>query len=164
MQTDHNEHSSPTYVEISSEGVAPPPWAPAMAAFAEKVLERLSIRGVELSLLLCDDGTMQRLNREYRNVDTPTDVLSFGQEGSVIPGEGGPDFLGDLVIDLPYVRRQAEEVGVTEEEELRRMVVHGILHLTGEEHGKETMETKERSPMLARQEEILSELGKEQLF
>lgn len=164
MQTDHSDHSSSTYVEISSEGVEPPSWIDTMAGFAQRVMERLDLTGMELSILLCDNETMQRLNREYREIDAPTDVLSFGQEGEAIPAEGQPPYLGDLVIALPYVRKQAEEVGVPEEEELRRMVVHGTLHLAGYEHGTNTMETREQSPMLTLQEQILEEFSEEQLF
>ncbi|MFP4300763.1 MAG: rRNA maturation RNase YbeY [Spirochaetaceae bacterium] len=164
MRTDHNDHSSSTHVEISSEGVEPPSWIDTMAGFAQRVLQRLDLSGMELSLLLCDNETMRRLNREYREIDAPTDVLSFGQEGEAIPAEGQPPYLGDLVIALPYVRAQAREVGVSEEEELRRMVVHGILHLAGYEHGEETMETREESPMLTLQEQILEELSEERLF
>lgn len=164
MQTDHNDHSSSTYVEISSEGVEPPSWADAMAGFARRVMERLDLSGMELSILLCDNGTIQRLNRDYRHIDAPTDVLSFGQEGEAIPADGQPPYLGDIVVALPYVRQQAEELGVPEEEELRRMVVHGILHLAGHEHGDETMDTKDQSEMLSLQEQILEEFSEERLF
>ena len=164
MQTDHNDHTSSTYVEISSEGVEPPSWNDAMAGFARRVMQRLGLAGMELSILLCDNATIQRLNREYREIDAPTDVLSFGQEGEAIPAEGQPPYLGDIVVALPFVVAQAKEVGVPEEEELRRMVVHGILHLAGHEHGTETMETKEQSKMLSLQEQILEELSEERLF
>ena len=164
MQTDHSDQSSSTYVEISSEGVEPPSWVDTMAGFARRVMQRLELSGMELSILLCDTPTIQRLNREYRDIDAPTDVLSFGQEGEAIPAEGQPPYLGDIVVALPFVRNQAKEFGVPEEEELRRMVVHGILHLAGYEHGTETMESKEQSPMLSLQERILDEFSEERLF
>jgi probable rRNA maturation factor len=164
MQTDHNDQSSSTYVGISSEGVEPPSWADAMAGFARRVMERLDLSDMELSILLCDDATIARLDRDYRGIDAPTDVLSFGQEGEAIPAEGEPPYLGDIVVALPFVRRQAQEEGVPEEEELRRMVIHGILHLAGYEHGTETMDTKEQSEMLSLQEQILEELSEERLF
>jgi len=164
MQIDHNEQSSSTYVEISSEGVEPPSWVDALAGFARRVMNRLDLSGMELSILLSDNATIQRLNRDYRGIDAPTDVLSFGQEGEAIPAEGQPPYLGDLVIALPYVRAQADELAVSEEEELRRMVVHGILHLAGHEHGDETMESVDQSPMLSLQEQILEEFSQERLF
>jgi probable rRNA maturation factor len=135
-----------------------------MAGFARRVMERLDLSDMELSILLCDDATIAGLNRDYREIDAPTDVLSFGQEGEAIPAEGEPPYLGDIVVALPFVRRQAQEEGVPEEEELRRMVIHGILHLAGYEHGTETMDTKEQSEMLSLQEQILEELSEERLF
>jgi probable rRNA maturation factor len=135
-----------------------------MAGFARRVMERLDLSDMELSILLCDDATIARLDRDYRGIDAPTDVLSFGQEGEAIPAEGEPPYLGDIVVALPFVRRQAQEEGVPEEEELRRMVIHGILHLAGYEHGTETMDTKEQSEMLSLQEQILEEFSEERLF
>lgn len=162
MQTDHNDLSG--QVEISAEGVEPPSWGGALASFASRVLERIELGGSVLSILLSDDQTIRRLNRDYRGIDRPTDVLSFPQdgEGATPPDEPAP--LGDIVISLPYVQRQAREVGISEEEELCRMVVHGILHLAGYEHGEESMDTKDQSPMLTLQEEILEELGRERLL
>lgn len=164
MQTDNSGHSSLNRVDISSEGVEPPSWSGRLADFAETILEHLDLRECELSILLTDNETIRRLNREYRGIDSATDVLSFGQEGEGALPPDTPKSLGDIVISLPYVQNQANEVGVPEEEELRRMVVHGVLHLAGHEHGEESMDTKDRSPMLTLQEQILEEFSRERLF
>ena len=164
MQTDHSDHSSSTIVEISAEGVEPPSWADPLAGFATRVLEHLGLGGRELSILLCDEAVIRRLNSDYRRIDAATDVLSFGVDEEESPGAAEVRFLGDIAVALPFVQRQAAQLGVPEEEELRRMVVHGILHLAGYEHGDDTMETKENSPMLSLQERILEELSEDRLF
>ena len=72
--------SPPNEVDVSCARLEPPPWLERVAPFCLRVLERLGIRGWELSVLLCGDPFMQELNRRYRGMDAPTDVLSFGRE------------------------------------------------------------------------------------
>ncbi|MFQ5465593.1 MAG: rRNA maturation RNase YbeY [Thermodesulfobacteriota bacterium] len=93
---------------------------------ARVVLEELGLDDSELSLLLTDNDGIRVLNREFRRIDRPTDVLSFPM------GEGG--MLGDVVISIEKARAQADEFGVTLAEELARLLVHGILHLVGHDH------------------------------
>ena len=83
---------------------------------------------VEISLLLCDDPFIQALNVQYRGLDKPTDVLSFGQGEA---GESLPTVLGDIVISLPTAARQAEKAGWPLENEVILLAVHGGLHLLG---------------------------------
>ena len=113
----------------------------------------------EVSLLLTDDTTVHMLNRTYRNKDRPTDVLSFALQDQVegapvmpsIPGF--PVMLGDVIISVDTARQQADTHGVTVEQELALLTVHGILHLLGYED--ETEAGAER--MRVREHEILSE-------
>lgn len=116
------------------------------------ILEKLSLTGVEVSITLTDDQTIRNINREWRGKDKPTDVLSFPQDDSI-----GYRYrvLGDVVISLPYARRQAEEIGLTYREEVLRLLVHGILHLLGYDH--ERSQEDERV-MFALQEEIINHL------
>jgi probable rRNA maturation factor len=81
----------------------------------------------EISVLFCGDGRMRRLNREYRRQDRPTDVLSF-------PSSGGDGLLGDIVISVPYARRQARRRRERPAAELDRLLLHGYLHLLGYDH------------------------------
>jgi len=85
----------------------------------------------ELSLSFVDDSSMRRLNRRWRNIDRATDVLSF-------PQEGGPDYtlLGDIVISLETAERQSVRYGNTLREEIKKLIVHGALHLIGHDHKK----------------------------
>lgn len=90
----------------------------------------------ELSVLITDDEEIRRLNRQYRSVDRPTDVLSFSQlEGEESLKEG--NILGDVVISWDRAESQSREYGHHVQEELERLLVHGMLHLFGYDHEAE---------------------------
>ena len=143
---------------VSCSGLAEPPWKERFGDFCGKVLAALGIDNWEVSLLLCDDGTMEQLNRRYRGVAAPTDVLAFRQNDAVGADTTSPRSVGDVVISLNTMERQAEEYGVPPEQELKRLLIHGLLHLSGMGHSEED------SAMMVRQEEILSQLLEERLF
>ncbi len=112
----------------------------------------------EVSITIMDDPQIARLNRDYRKIDGPTDVLSFPQsEGMEFPAPDEEDFvplIGDVIISLDTARRQADEVGHPLEREVTVLLVHGILHLYGHDH----MEDEESRIMKGREEEILKAL------
>lgn len=109
----------------------------------------------EVSILFVGDEEIHELNRDYRGVDRPTDVLSFPQDGfPTAPDQPLP--LGDIVISVPTARRQAEELEQSLERELTFLVIHGLLHLTGMDHHEEG----EAEAMYARQRELLENLEK----
>jgi len=98
-----------------------------------------------------NDRTIKLLNRTFRGVDKTTDVLSFPQQLRTPSSElRTPNFiLGDIVINLQRAKRQAIEQGITLNEELKRLTIHGLLHLLGYDHEKsryqkDKMESKER--------------------
>lgn len=95
---------------------------------AETALRGLGYERSELSVVLTGDAEIRVLNREYRGKDKPTDVLSFPM--------GDEYLLGDIVISVERARSQAAEFGVTYDEELARLLVHGLLHLLGYDHVK----------------------------
>ena len=143
-------------VEISVEGIDTPPWLERARDFALAVLARRGNAGWDLSILVCDDAFMRGLNRQYRDKDESTDVLSF-EQGDSYRGPGGEErFLaGDIVISIDALARNAEEFGISRDEELRRLITHGILHLSGMDH-----EDNELSrPMLLLQEELLRDIA-----
>ncbi len=86
-----------------------------------------------LTILITGDAQIQALNRLYLGIDAPTDVLAFSQlEGPPLPGETGAEtYLGDVVISYERAVEQAGQYQEPVERELRRLVVHGILHLLG---------------------------------
>jgi probable rRNA maturation factor len=122
----------------------------------------LAVAGVdddmyEVSLVVCGDEEIHELNREYRGVDRPTDVLSFAlEEGEDmwVP-EGEPLLLGDIVISLPRAAAQAEEFGHSLRREAVFLFVHGMLHLLGYDH----MEPEDEQEMMALQNQVMDKLG-----
>lgn len=113
---------------------------------------------VEVSLMLTDDETIHEMNREYRGIDRPTDVLSFAlEEGEEEEIFGGPEenLLGDIIISVETAVRQAEEYGHSVEREMSFLALHGMLHLLGYDH----MEEEERQEMRAQEKAILASLG-----
>jgi probable rRNA maturation factor len=149
-------------VEVNAEEVPLPPWSAASVRFARRVLETLDRDGWELSLLYCGDRFIRDLNARYRNRDEATDILSFPQEGPDAPvtcGGKGPFHAGDIVISLDTLTRNAAYFGITVDEELRRLLVHGILHLSGMDHTS----NEESEPMLVLQEKIVTALAEERI-
>lgn len=110
----------------------------------------------EVSLVFVDEDYIQRLNREYRGVDRPTDVLSFAlEEGEPMPAGGGEVLLGDVVVSLPAAQRQSVEYGHSFAREVAFLTVHGVLHLLGYDHQTE----EESARMRAREEAVLAQMG-----
>jgi len=111
----------------------------------------------EVSLVITDSGTVQRLNRDYRSVDEPTDVLAFSMSHEadfVLP----PDNvlrLGEVVISYPRAKEQAREQGHSTGRELALLVIHGMLHLLGYDHEK----PGEGKKMRAREKELLENIA-----
>lgn len=124
----------------------------------------------EVNVLLTDDEEIHRINREFRDIDRATDVLSFPMGDYDTPSdferleespedyfnpETGELLLGDIVISVDKVKEQAEKYGHSETRELAFLVAHSMLHLCGYDH----MEDEERLLMEKKQEEILSLKG-----
>jgi probable rRNA maturation factor len=108
---------------------------------AQRMLDALGMPNAQLSVLLCDDRVMRVLNREHRAIDRSTDVLAFAM------GEGEPivsvaPMLGDVVISLPTVVRQAQTHGCTIDYETCLLLAHGLLHVLGFDHATRTEERR----------------------
>lgn len=101
--------------------------------------------------MLVDDDQIHELNRSWRNIDRPTDVLSFPmQEGDF--GSVNPSMLGDIVISIPTASRQAKAAGRTLEQEVAMLLAHGLLHLLGHDHdtrAKEKLMVRETDRLMA---------------
>lgn len=114
----------------------------------------------EVSISFVDNSEIQEINRNYRQKDQPTDVISFAMqeegEGEMkILHEDMPLMLGDIVISVDKAKEQAEDYGHTLERELGFLALHGFLHLLGYDH----MNDEDEKVMFNRQEEILHEFG-----
>ena len=127
-------------------------------AAAEKVGELYGVENGEVSVTLTNNEYIHTLNREYRGIDRPTDVLSFALNESEEPDvEDGPDVnvLGDLVISVERAKEQAADYGHSVKREIAFLTVHGMLHLLGYDH----MEEEDRIEMEAEQRFVMEKLG-----
>ena len=88
----------------------------------------------EISVLLTGDAAIRRLNRRYRRIDRPTDVLSFAPPRRAPRAGGGPAPIGDIAISLETCRRQAKTLGCPPLARLAHLLAHGLLHLLGRDH------------------------------
>ena len=128
--------------------------------YLDKVLAELSLNNVEFSVSFIDEDRMHQMNKEFRNIDDSTDILSFAAEDeedgfTFISAGRRKRVLGDILICPQVLSRNAASFGVTENEELRRLLIHGVLHLSGDNHS--TNDPSE--PMLMKQEAVLKKLG-----
>ncbi|MBC8283587.1 MAG: rRNA maturation RNase YbeY [Nitrospinae bacterium] len=101
---------------------------------AEIIAGSLNCQDQEISILLMTDANIRQLNLEFRNVDKPTDVLSFPQNSDEDPSIPGELLLGDIAISLDTAKTQANEHGLEFKEEIILLLIHGILHLLGYDH------------------------------
>lgn len=107
---------------------------------------------LELSCILIDDQKIHEINKEYRNIDRSTDVISFALEDSeqyYVPGM--PRSIGDIFISIDHAKMQADEYGHSLKREMCFLFTHGLLHLLGFDH----MEADDEAKMIARQKAIL---------
>ncbi|NLN06144.1 MAG: rRNA maturation RNase YbeY [Firmicutes bacterium] len=134
--------------------------APEVLAAMEKIAEAaLNEHGLppeaEISLTVCDNAAIREINKKWRQVDAPTDVLSFPlwEKGKAVPA--GQVLLGDIVISLEKAAVQAEEYGHSLEREILYLFTHGVLHLLGYDH----MNEADRRKMRAAEEKLLQAVG-----
>ena len=138
-----------------------PSWLDNIEPFLQTVMKMLGYDGQEFSVLFCSDGYIKDLNREYRNSDEPTDVLSFESGDSYTDEEGiSWKCSGDIAISMEMLVKNAKYFQVTEDEELKRLLVHCILHLNGYDHGDEHVQqdVEPVCEMLKLQKHIMQEL------
>ena len=128
------------YVEIDT-AQGSEPQASWFEALAHDVLQAEGVSPpLEVSVILTDEETVHTMNRHYRNVDAPTDVIAFYTEDGATADErfvtpsDGVRRLGDVVISFPQALEQAREQGHSVEKELTLLVTHGLLHLLGYDH------------------------------
>ncbi len=132
----------------------PPELRRRIKASALAVLAAEEVEGpCELSVLLTDDGGIHAINREFRDVDRPTDVLSFPM-GDTDPATGRY-LLGDMVLNVDRARTQGEELGHGADHEISYLTVHSVLHLLGYDHVDEGPMKRE---MRAREKAIMAVL------
>ena len=131
-----------------------------------ELLHKVGQPAAALTVVVTDNETVQTLNRDYRGVDAPTDVLSFAAQENTdteptlagLPPELVAEmnrYLGDVLIAYPYAAHQAEHYQNTIQAELRLLAVHGVLHLLGYDHAT----PEEEAAMWALQSDVLASYG-----
>lgn len=128
-----------------------------LIALLDGLLSEHEMGDGEVGLIITDDAEIQKLNKKYRDIDAPTDVLSFSyiESGDRDCANEGDVSVGDIYISLDRARQQAFEAGHTIERETAILAVHGVLHLLGYDHDSAAAEKL----MWGKQEEILRKIG-----
>ena len=118
-------------------------------------LKYKKLENVEFNVILVDNETIKKINKEYRGIDRETDVISFAlEDDNTFPCES-TRILGDIYISVPKMKSQALEYKTGEKRELAFLTVHGLLHLLGYDH----MTKKDEEIMFKEQEDILDGYG-----
>lgn len=141
------------------ESLKSPEWLDKITPFVSSVLDDLNLEDWELSILFCSNDFIAKLNKEYRGKDGPTDILSFEQGDEYLDEEGESWFVaGDIIISFEMLKTNAKQYETTEDEELKRLLIHGILHLDGYDHGEDHIQVGKdaQNAMLVLQEQLLS--------
>ncbi len=121
-----------------------------------KAIEKEKLENVSFNLIIVNNDYIHELNRTYRKIDRPTDVITFALEDEdtiIVPGE--ERILGDIYISIDKAKEQAEEYGHSLLRELSFLAVHGFYHLLGYDHATE----EEEKVMFQKQEEVLEAYG-----
>lgn len=148
------------------DGLDAPLWFDKVEPFMQLVMKKLHFRGEEVSVMFCNDECIRDLNKNYRQIDNATDVLSFENNDVYKDEEGKWKCVGDIVISLDTLPVNAEYFDENKDSELKRLLVHGLLHLNGFDHGEEHIEEgkKPECKMLVKQEKLLEKVKDEKII
>ena len=121
----------------------------------EYACQKLKLENVYFSVIFIDNDKIHEINKNYRQIDRPTDVISFAfnDNGTL---DGPVNMLGEIYVSIDKMREQAREYNHSEKRELSFLYIHGLLHLLGYDH---TLGEKEEKEMFDLQKEILNEKG-----
>ncbi len=144
------------------DGLKEPSWIGNVEPYMSLVTQEIGYDDEEVSIAFCTDAFIQKLNKQYRDIDSATDVLSF-EDGEEYTDEDGVKWFsaGDIIISLETLPKNAEYFGVSENDELKRLLLHGLLHLNGYDHGEEHVEpnVEPTNEMLSLQEKTLKKFA-----
>lgn len=142
-------------VEIINETGLDLDYIKTMKDLINYALKHEKIENTIFNIIIVDNTYIHRLNKEYRGIDRPTDVISFALEDNADEVKSDIRVLGDIYISIDKVYEQAKEYGHSNLREICFLMIHGFLHLLGYDH----MEEEEEKEMFAKQEEILNGFG-----
>jgi len=123
--------------------------------YIEYLVKKLSLEKCEFNIIITDNNKIHKINKEYRNVDRPTDVISFAMEDNMDIKYTDFRLLGDIYISIDKCYEQAKSYGHSRQREISFLSTHGILHLLGYDH----MEEEEEKEMFSLQKELLEGYG-----
>ena len=123
--------------------------------FIDYASEKLSLKNVMFNVIIIDNDSIHKINKEYRGIDRPTDVITFALEDDKKIDTPEVRILGDIYISYDKVISQAQEYGHSTKRELCFLGVHGLLHLLGYDH----MNKKDEEEMFSLQKELLDSYG-----
>ncbi len=126
-------------------------WSGTVEPFIQSVLQVRGHTNWDVAVVFCTDTFIHELNKKYRGIDAPTDILSFEQADEYYEGDERRFNAGDMIISLDSLKKNADTFTVPINEELKRLLIHGILHLSGMDHSDNSPD----QPMLQLQEKIL---------
>lgn len=141
--------------EIINELSCDIPELPELEKYVQYLVEKLSLEKCEFNVIFIDNKRIHEINKEYRGVDRPTDVISFAMEDHMDITYEDFRLLGDIYISLEKCYEQAENYGHSRQREISFLTTHGILHLLGYDH----MEPADELEMFSLQEELLDHYG-----
>lgn len=147
-------------ISVDVREIEPLPWVDKLEVYAQSVLASLGRDCWEISIVFCSDSFIRELNRVYRNKDEATDVLSFEMGQTIVEDSVSLYIAGDIVISLAALERNVRDFNVDSDEELKRLLIHGILHLSGMDH----VTNNEDETMLLLQEKLLTSLQGERIL
>lgn len=119
--------------------------------YVQYLVKKLELANCEFNIIIVDNKRIHEINKEYRNIDRETDVISFAMEDNMDIKYDNFRLLGDIYISIDKCYEQAEEYGHSRVRELCFLATHGILHLLGYDH----MEEKDEKEMFKLQDELL---------
>ena len=141
------------YVEFFNEYKKPVEELDLLKDFINYALEKLQLKNVMFNVIIVDNESIHKINKEYRNIDRETDVITFALEDNEEVNEEEHRLLGDVCISVDKAKSQALEYGHTIKREICFLAVHGFLHLLGFDH----MNKHDEEIMFSKQELILNE-------
>lgn len=142
-------------IEIINETGIDLDYIETMQNLIDYAIKHEKIKNVIFNIIIVDNPYIHKLNKEYRGIDRPTDVISFALEDNADIIKSDLRVLGDIYISIDKVYEQAKEYGHSNLREICFLMIHGFLHLLGYDHMKEA----EEKVMFAKQEEILNGFG-----
>lgn len=139
------------------DDMAAPAWFNNVEPYVGELMKELGYDREEISILFCNDDMIHALNKQYRQIDSATDVLSFENGEEYSDEEGSWTSMGDIVISLDTVPVNVKYFETDENTEMKRLLLHGLLHLNGMDHGEEHIEkdVEPEGEMLVLQENLL---------